>query len=409
MFTPEFFSGNRAALRKAVAADFIILSASGLIQKTADETFPLRQDSNFWYLTGLQIADAMLVIDVKTGEAVILLPTRAKHRDLWEGAIDASAITMTSGIKKVLSADEATEFLKNISSSKPKIGTIVPDSAYIAAYGMHISPVKITFRNRLRRMFGTENLVDVRKDMARLRQVKQPVEIAAIQRAIDITLESLASLKSQIASMKNERDVDIYLTHQFRLRGAASHAYDPIVASGIHSATIHHQTNDGPLIKNGLLLMDVGASFGGYAADISRTWVTGTPNTRQRAAFDVIKSTHSYAISLLKPGVIIREYQKQVVAFQVNLLIKAGFYMPSERTEREKSYPQLISHFLGLDVHDAGMYDEPLQTGVVLTVEPGFYLPEEAIGIRIEDDILITTTGAENLSVSLPDNLLYLS
>lgn len=408
MFDKTFFTDNRAALTGRVKADFIILSASGLLQKSADTTYPFRQDSNFWYLTGTQIADALLIINIKDDTEYFVLPPRLKHRDMWEGAIDHTAIKQVSGIQNVLTAEQGTDLLKSLVPAKPKIGTIVPDTAYIPSYGMHISPVKIIFRNRLRRLFGTTSFVDIRLDLAALRQVKQPPELAAIKHAIAITLESIMELKNHIAGMTNERDIDIFLSHQFRLRGASGHAYDPIVGSGVHAATIHHETNDGPLVKKQLLLMDVGALYQGYAADISRTYAIGQPSARQQAAFDAVKATHAYAISLLKPGVIIRDYQKEVVAYQIDQLIQAGIYKQSDHAHYEKDYPHLISHFLGLDVHDAGLYDGPLQENVVITVEPGVYLPDDKIGVRIEDDILITKTGAVNLSASLPDNLLYL-
>lgn len=409
MFTSEFFTGNRAALRNGCTADYIILSANGLVQKSADVSFPFRQDSNFWYLTGSQVADALLLMELKSGKDTIILPPRQKHRDIWEGAIDTAALCKSSGVDQVLQDDEGTELLKSLAPKKPKIGTIVPDIAYLPAYGMHLSPTKLVFRNRLRRMFGKEQLVDIRTDIARLRQVKQAPELAAIKKAVDITVESLAALKAEISHMKSERDVDIFLSHEFRLRGAAGHAYDPIVGSGVHAATIHHETNDGPLVKDSLLLMDVGALYQGYAADISRSWIIGTPSAKQKAVYDAVKTAHTYALSLLKPGVTIRTYQKEVVAFLVGTLIDAGVYKEEDRAQYEKDYPHLISHHLGLDVHDAGMYDDPLVEGCVVTIEPGVYLPADRIGVRIEDDILITKTGAENLSARLPDDLLYLS
>ncbi len=409
MFNDSFFSGNRAALRQTCTADYILLSANGMVQKSADLVFPFRQDSNFWYLTGSNIADALLLIDVKNGVDTIILPERQKHRDMWEGAIDTAALQKTSGVHEVLQYEEGTARLKELAAKKPKIGTIVPDIAYLPAYGMHLNPQKLVFRNRLWRLFGKANLVDIRTDMARLRQVKQPAELEAIQKAVDITADSLAALKKEIGTMRTERDVDIFLSHQFRLGGASGHGYDPIVGSGVHAATIHHETNDGSLVKDSLLLMDVGALYNGYSADISRTYVIGTPTAKQRAVYDAVKAAHGFALSLLKPGVVIREYQKQVVTYLVDALISAGIYDAAHREQYEKEYPHLISHHLGLDVHDAGMYDDPLVEGCVVTVEPGVYLAEDGIGVRIEDDIVITKTGAKNLSSHLSDDLLYLS
>ena len=406
MFDAAFFTGNRRALAAAAQTDLIVVSANGQLQKSADSLFPFSQDSSFWYLTGCEVPDAVLVMDLRKGTEFLVTPERQVHRDLWEGAIDLTALQALSGIKNIVGFTEGWRLIKQLGAETAKVGTVVPDGPYIAAYGMHINPAKIAFKNRLRRAVGAGKFVDVRKDIARLRQVKQPAELQAIRQAVKITLDGLQKLRAALPSMHDERDVEVFLTHQFRLGGADGHAYDPIVASGVHAATIHHMINDGPLRTNELLLMDVGAQYQGYAADISRTWVIGAATPRQKAAHAAMQSTHAYALKLLKPGVIIKDYQKEVVTFLVGELISAGLCKTSERAAIEKNYPHLISHFLGLDVHDAGMYDEPLVAGVLLTVEPGVYLPDEKIGVRIEDDILITADGAINLSTSLSSNLL---
>lgn len=407
MFSSTFFAGNRSALRAKTDVDFVILSANGMVQKSADLVFPFRQDSNFWYLTGCTVADAVFVLDVQQGVATVILPPRLKQRDAWEGVIDREDIKKNGALDVVIDADEGQKYLRSISKQKPRIGTIVPDGAYIAAYGLHFNPAKMLFKNRLKRLFGASTLVDIRIVMAGLRQVKQPQELEAIQKAIDITIDSFEALKKELPHMQGEQDIDIFVSHQFRLRGGKGHAYDPIVGCGEHAATIHYETNDGPLAANSLLLMDIGAEYEGYAADISRTWALGEPSDKQRAVYDAVKATHQYALSLLKPGVVIREYQKQVAAYQVDQLIQRGIIAAKDRKTSEANYPHLVSHFLGLDVHDAGLYEEPLPVGAVITVEPGYYMQAEKIGVRIEDDVLITQDGAVNLSARLSDNLVY--
>jgi len=408
MFDKKFYIGNRQALLESASASMVVLGASGLVQQSADMTFPFRQDSNFWYLTGLDIADAVIVFNKNSQSVYVVLPEREKHRDLWEGALDIDGMKMTSGVDVFLSHKEGWARIKEEASAAESVGSIVPETTYMGVYGMHIHPSKLLFRSRLRRAVTKEKLVDIRKDMARLRQVKQAPEITAIRKAVAITDQSLLALKAAIKGMKTEQEVDIFLSERFRSLGGHGHGYDPIVASGLNAATIHHQKNDGILAKNELLLMDVGAKYHGYSADVSRTWSIGTPTKVQKDIYNAVLETQTFAIGLLKPSVIIRDFQKEVVAYQINALINAGIYKESERAEREKDYPHLISHHLGLDVHDAGMYDEPLVAGAVVTVEPGVYLPEMRIGARIEDDILITATGAENLSAHPPDNLLYL-
>ena len=336
--------------------DFVVLAANGLVQKSADVSYPFRQDSNFWYLTGLDIADAVLVIDVKKGDEFIILPQRDKHRDLWDGKFDTARTSQQSGIADTLPYTQGWKQLKVLLSRPCTIGTILPDSPYIAVYNMHVNPGKIAFRSHLRRISGTAKVIDLRKTIGRLRQIKQPNELAAIKKAVQATVESLKELQAAIGTMKTEQDVDIFLSHQFRLHGTSGHAYDPIVASGIHAATIHYMDNNGPLLKNQLLLMDVGASYQGYAADISRTWVLGQPSARQQEVYEVVAAAHVRALKLLKPGVIIREYQNKVVASLVDDLISIGVYKQADRLKAVKDYPHLISHFLGRSNAGLGVF-----------------------------------------------------
>jgi Xaa-Pro aminopeptidase len=407
MFSAEFFTGNRQRLAKACECDFVVLAANGTLQKSADTVFALRQDSNFWYVSGLQVADAVVVIDCKMAESFVILPPRLAMRDQWEGKLDTVALAKLCGITDFTDSRTGWARLASLTAKGKTVGTILPASSYIGVYGMHINPAKIRFRRKLKKLVSPTNLLDIRLPIAHLRQVKQPAELTSITEAVSATTKSLTLLKDQIASFSSERDVDIFLSHQFRLHGGTGHAYDPIVATGKNAATIHYQDNNATFQKNGLLLMDVGAEVNGYAADISRTYALSPPTPRQQAVFDAVQSVHNYALTLLKPGVILREYERLVEEHMGKELITLGLINSMDRKKIRFYFPHLTSHYLGFDVHDAGDYDQPLSPNTVITVEPGIYLPKEGIGVRIEDDILITDTGATNLSEHLPIDLLY--
>jgi Xaa-Pro aminopeptidase len=272
---------------------------------------------------------------------------------------------------------------------------------------MYINPAKIRFAKKLK-SHTKDKLVDARSTFAHIRSIKSATEIQAIRTAVAITQQSLDELRSQLAHMKNERDIEVLLTYEFMKRGAEGHAYDPIIASGIHATTIHYDKNNGPLANDELVLLDVGAAYNGYAADISRTWAVGNKATsRQQELFDVVHDVQQYAMSLLRPGTVLREYEAKVRDYMNTHLARVGLMQVGDKSASTHYFPHLCSHFLGLDVHDAGVYDEPLQAGMVLTVEPGLYVPEESIGIRLEDNVLITSTGIENLSKDIPSTLLY--
>ncbi|HEX9153745.1 MAG TPA: M24 family metallopeptidase, partial [Candidatus Saccharimonadales bacterium] len=189
-------------------------------------------------------------------------------------------------------------------------------------------------------------------------------------------------------------------------RGAAGtmgHAFTPIVASGERSCTMHHIRNEAQLVTGELLLLDVGAQSGYYASDISRTVVLGgAPTRRQQSVYDAVLEAQGYAISLLKPGITLREYEKQTEEFVGEKLRELGLIKSIDHDRVRHFFPHATSHFLGLDTHDAGDYERPLEPGVVLAVEPGIYIPEESLGVRIEDNVVITAEGNEVLSHRLP-------
>ena len=406
MFTKSDYIERREAVRAAAKADVIVVSANGLVQKSADTTFPFRQDSNFLYLTGLSVPEAIVVL-CKDGTDFIILPKRLKHRDQWEGALDHDFMRSHSGIEHIYENTEGWSVLAQHIASAKHVGSVLPARSYEPNYGMYINPAKIRFAKKLK-THAKDKLVDVRSTFARIRSIKTATEIKAIRTAVAITEQSLGELRAQLARMTNERDIEVLLTYEFMKRGAEGHAYDPIIASGVHATTIHYDKNNGPLAKNDLVLLDVGAAYSGYAADISRTWATGTKVTnRQQELFDIVLDVQQYAMSLLRPGTVLREYEAKVREYMNTHLVRAGLIQSGDKSASTHYFPHLCSHFLGLDVHDAGVYDEPLQAGMVLTVEPGLYVPEAAIGIRLEDNVLITSTGIENLSKDIPSTLLY--
>ncbi len=406
MFTKSDYIERRKTVRAAADADVIVVSANGLVQKSADTTFPFRQDSNFLYLTGLDIPEAVVVL-YKDGTEYVILPKRLKHRDQWEGALNHDDMRTQSGIAHIYESDEGWNILKKQVSTAKRVGSVLPARSYEPNYGMYINPAKIRFAKKLKTSVK-HALVDVRSTFAYVRSVKSAAEIQAIRRAVTITQQSLGALRPELSHMKNERDIEVLLTYEFMKQGAEGHAYDPIIASGVHAATIHYDKNNGALQNGDLVLLDVGAAYLGYAADISRTWAIGAAVTgRQQELFDIVLDVQRHAMSLLRPGTILREYEAQVREYMNAHLVRIGLIKSGDKSASTMYFPHLCSHFLGLDVHDAGVYDKPLEAGMVLTVEPGLYVPEEAIGIRLEDNILITSTGIENLSKDIPSTLLY--
>jgi Xaa-Pro aminopeptidase len=403
-FTSEFFGGNRKRLLDAANSELIVISANGLLQRTSDTTFPFRQDSNFWYLTGIDEPDYILVC--AKSETFLIMPRRAEHRDLWDGAVDLKALEATSGIQEILDHHAGWNKLDHLVKQSKKIHTITPAEAYFDSFGFYANPARAALLTALKKHRAAE-LIDIRKPIAHMRQVKQPLEILALQHAIDITADTLTEIRSRLEKYKSEYELVADITAGYIKRGAMGHAYQPIVASGVNAATIHYMKCNDVLAKNSLLLLDVGAEYSNYSADISRTWALAKPSERQKAIFEAVASVQRSAFKLLKPGVKFREYEQQVDELMAKELKALGLLSDiNDKKKLKKYYPHLASHFLGLDTHDAADYELPLEPGMVLTVEPGIYIPAEEIGVRIEDNVLVTKNGIQVLSASLPSTLL---
>jgi Xaa-Pro aminopeptidase len=264
---------------------------------------------------------------------------------------------------------------------------------------LYVNPARKRLVEKLKRMHPKLQLQDTRNQLASLRVIKQPEEVAVIQKAVNITAGTLTALSDAPGRYKHEFELEAAITSEFRRRGAAGHAYTPIVASGSHATTLHYVDNSDILQKDGLIVVDVGAEVENYAADITRTLCFGSPTARQQSVIDAVKDVQDHALSLLKPGASMRDYERNVVSVMGEALVRLGLITnPNDMAAIRHYYPHATSHFLGLDVHDVGDYSQELRAGMVLTCEPGIYIPEEGIGVRIEDDVLITDSGHTNLS-----------
>lgn len=407
MFDSDFFAGNRERLRQLFTGTApIIVTANGLLQKGSDEAYPFHQDANFWYLTGVDVPDVVLVLDKE--REYFIVPGRSTTREAFDGAVDPEELTRQSGVREVLDEKAGWKQLENRMKKVQHVATLAAPPAYVPSAGLFTNPARAELIRRLKGVNGELELLDLRSHLARMRMVKQPQELVAIQQAIDITLASLKEVTrpAQLAKYAYEYEVEADLARGFRKRGARGHAFAPIVAGGPRACTLHNVANEAALSSDELLTLDVGAEFGHYAADITRTVsLGGKPSRRQRQVHEAVLEAQEFAMSLLKPGALLRDNERQVEQFIGEKLRELGLIKSISSDSVRHYFPHSTSHFMGLDVHDAGDYERPLEPGVVITVEPGIYIPEEGIGVRIEDDVLITEAGAKNLSAALPREL----
>lgn len=402
-FGPDFFSANRVRLRELVGNDTpIIITGNGVMQRGGDEPSPFHQDSNFWYLTGLSTADLTLVMG--STETYVIVPSLSAARQAFDGAHDEAAYAARSGIGSFVDEHGGWQRLRGELQRAAELATLGSPTPYDKAHGLHTLPYRRRLITKLKRLNSRAAIRDIRPELASLRVIKQPEELRALQRAIDITGETLQEIASGAAlrTAQHEYELEAALAYGFRRHGAAGHAFAPIVGAGAHGTTLHYLDNSGPIAPDDLIVLDVGAEVEHYAADITRT-VSKTPLAGRKAdVFQAVAAVQDYALSLIKPDVRYREYEQAVETFMGKQLVQLGLIKQPDSADTRRYYPHATSHFLGLDTHDVGDYRAVWQAGMVITCEPGIYIPEEGIGVRIEDDVLITKTGHQVLSTACP-------
>jgi Xaa-Pro aminopeptidase len=405
-FTSDFFAANRQRLKELFTGTApIVVTANGLLQKGADSTYGFSQDANFWYLTGIDEPDIILVMD--RDKEYLIVPSRSASRQAFDGAVSFEELSKRSGVKDVYDEQEGWSKLGGRLKKVKHAATLAVPMPYIEQYGMYTNPARGALVERLKTYNPALELLDLNQHLARLRMIKQAAELEAIQLAIDITAAGIkeATKASKLKNYAYEYELEAELTRNFRMRGSG-HAFEPIVAGGPRACTLHNVANSGKLSADELVLMDVGAEIEHYAADITRTIsLNGSPSRRQQAVHAAVLEVQEFALGLLKPGILLKEYEQQIEHFMGEKLRELGLIKIITHDGVRAYYPHATSHFLGLNVHDVGEYDRPLEPGVVMTVEPGIYIASEGIGVRIEDDVLVTPKGPKILSSKLPRDL----
>ena len=348
-----------------------------------------RQTNTFFYLTELETQDAWLLI-VAGGEAattVLFLPPRAPSQERWTGlrlGPDSTAARL-SGIGRVLPTDSLDRML----------------AALFRASGPIYAPLDVTTRDepRLKELvFSGRDVRNLRPLVDSMRLVKDGDEIARMRKAIDISAAGHVAAMQAARPGVWEYELEAVLEAAFRRNGADRLGYPSIVGSGPNSTTLHYDVNRRQTRDGDLVVVDAGAEWGQYTADVTRTFpVNGKFTPRQKAIYDLVLATQQTAFDSTRPGAtvaqlnrIAREYLRAHSGTLCGAQSCDGYFIHG------------LGHWLGMDVHDVGDYGTPLKPGMVLTLEPGIYLPAESLGVRIEDDVLVTATGGEWLSAKAP-------
>lgn len=391
-----FFQKNRTRALQAIddAQGVIVVSAYASVQRSGDAAARFTQESNFYWLSGIAEPGWVLIVEPET--SWLIAPHVDDIHELFDGSLAHDDALRISGVEVVLNHNEGHDRLDALAASGVTAYSL-GDDPRASHYDFVLNPAPVELWASLQRTFS--KTVDCRKTIARLRAIKSQEEIAAIEAAVAVTKNGFEQVYASLSSITHEYGIEALLSRAFRETGAGGHAYEPIVAGGAAACTLHYIKNNARLPQNGLVLIDAGAVVDGYAADITRTYAVGTPTDREKAVHGAVEQAHREIVALIRPGLAVKEYGDRVDEIMKDAL--RSLELLETEDDYRRYFPHAVGHGLGLDVHDSMGGAEHFESGMVLTVEPGIYIPEEGIGVRLEDDILVTESGARNLSADL--------
>jgi Xaa-Pro aminopeptidase len=410
---PRIFKQNRQRFAREMQPDSIAIFVSNdEIPSNGDALYPFKQNSDLYWLTGIVQEDTMLVIfpdhpDPKYREVLILVrPNELKEK--WDGKrLRAEEGKKISDVETVIWLD-ASDALLQVWIHHAK--NIYLDSNENDRKASLLQTREYRFIEETKRRYPLHQYLRASAILKRLRAVKTAEEVAVVQQAVDITANTFLRVMRFMRPGVFEFEVEAEIQHSFLSQRATGPAYGSILASGENACTLHYISNNLECRDGDLILMDFGAEYGGYNADLTRTIpVSGKFTRRQKQVYNACLHLHQYAKSLLKPGISINEYhilvgkEADVVLHKIGLLTKSE--LKNSTTEQPAYWKYLyhgISHHLGIDVHDLGPRAEPLKAGMLLTVEPGIYIQEEKMGVRIENNVWLTKSGNQDLMKDIP-------
>ncbi len=410
---PELFSKNRERFINEMQKNSIAIFVSNdEVPINGDALYPFKQNSDLFWLSGIIQEDSMVILfpdnpDPKYREVLVLVrPNELKEK--WDGKrLRTNEAQAISSIKTIVWLDSLDGLLQ------PWIhlaDTIYLDSNENDRKGSLIRTREYRYVKEMKSRYPLHNYQRTAKIMKELRGIKTALEVEVMQKAIDITHNTFLRLLKFIKPGVMEYEIEAEIFHSFLSQRSMGPAYGSIIASGDRARTLHYVSNNEECKDGELVLMDFGAEYGYYCADLTRTVpVNGKFTRRQKTVYNACLHLHDYAKSLLKPGISIMEYTDKVGEeatqqfLKIRLLKKTDVKNedPENRAYRKYLYHG-ISHHLGVDVHDLGTRTEPIKPGMVFTVEPGIYIEEEKMGVRIENNIWITRNGNKDLMAKIP-------
>lgn len=409
----RLYNQNRARFIKKMKPNSIAIFPSNLnLPENGDAQYAFRPNSDILWLSGIRQEKTMVVLypdnpDVNAREILVLLRPN-EHLEKWEGhKLRKEEATAISGIKNVQWSDT---FDAQLHVMMHQTDVVYLNSNENDRLDLSIPRLDLAYVTKIKEQYPLHQYERAAKITRELRAIKTKEEIAVTQEAVDITEKAFRRVMQFIKPGVMEYEIEAEITHEFLRNRATRHAYGNIIASGDRARILHYVENN-QVCKNGeLILMDFGAEYGNYCADMTRTIpVNGKFTKRQKDVYNACLAVHNYAKSILKPGISILAYTAKVNVYMEQQLVNLGLISKADIKNQDPANPAYrkyfyhgVTHHLGIDVHDIGTKHLPIKDGMLFTVEPGIYIEEEQMGIRIENNIWITKTGHVDLFKNIP-------
>ena len=410
----ELFIENRKRLAdKVLPKSLAVFNSNDLITTGADSTTPFHQHRDIFYLSGVDQQESILVIfpdcSEKLHREILFLKETNEHIAVWEGEkLDKQAAFDTSGIRTVYWLQDFEKIFLSLVAEAENIYLNTNEHLRASTVGETRDD---RFRKECMDKYPLHNYKRLSPIMHYLRSIKSPIEIDLIQRACDITEKGFRRLLKFVKPGVMEYEVEAELLHEFVRNRSRGFAYTPIIGSGKNACVLHYIENNQKCKDGDLLLLDTAAEYANYASDMTRTIpINGKFNSRQKAVYDSVLHVKEQAEKLLVPGNMIKDYHVEVGKLMEAELLNLKLIDKNDIKNQSPDWPAYkkyfmhgTSHYIGLDTHDVGLYHIPIEPNMVFTVEPGIYIPNEGIGIRIEDNLVVQEKGTPvNLMEKIP-------
>ncbi|MEX2565351.1 MAG: aminopeptidase P family protein [Cyclobacteriaceae bacterium] len=397
---------------KLPSKSIAVFHSNDIMPTNADGTMKFRQNNDLFYLSGIDQEESILILcpdfpDPKMHEILFIKPTD-EHIAIWEGhKLTKEEAGTLSGIQNI----QWTTDFENIFHTLMALSkhAFLNTNEHLRA-DVKVESRDARFIKECRNRYPLHQYHRVAPIMHKVRAIKEKEEIQQIQVACDITEKGFRRILPFVNPGVMEYEIEAEFIHEFTRNRSRGFAYSPIIASGANACVLHYIENEAECKEGDLLLFDIGAEYGNYNADMSRTIpVNGKFNKRQRQVYDAVLRVQREAMNILRPGITIQQYHKEVGLMMQSELMSLGLLDQNDIKNQDPDKPAYkkyfmhgTSHHLGLDVHDVGTMYEPVQVGMVFTVEPGIYILEEGIGIRLENNIVIEENGYTDLMKNIP-------